>query len=267
MPKYLYRYRTFSQYSMAELIHGEFYFSSPLAFNDPFDCNNMFSFDGTTDDHWRIFLNKFLHHNRPELNDEQRTNEIERVIATGGHRNREKIAQQQNTWGEILTTMNKEKGIVCLSSRQNDLLMWSHYADCHKGFCLVFNTAPLQANFYCEKITYRKQYPTFGEFVRSDFDGISRSFLFTKSNHWKYENEYRLMVEPQNRVDKPGERLFSFPEGALAGIIFGCKMEDKVKQTLHEIAVRKWQNLKFYSAIKSSNSYSLKIVGYERPVQ
>lgn len=101
MPKLLYRYRALNQYSLSELIHGEFYFSSPSNFNDPFDCKNMFSFDGATDDHWRIFLDKFLHHNHPHLTTEQRRIQIDAVIATGEHRDREKIALQQDTWGEI----------------------------------------------------------------------------------------------------------------------------------------------------------------------
>lgn len=259
MPKILYRYRALNQFSLSELVHGEFYFSSPSNFNDPFDCKNMFCFDGATDDHWRMFLDRFLQHNNPHISAEQRRIQIDALIATGEHRNREKIALQQNSWGEILTNINNGLGVVCLSSKRDDILMWSHYGDCHKGFCLAFNAAALQANFYWEKVTYKKNYPTFGEFVMSDFNEISRSFLFTKSGHWRYESEYRLLVEPQKRMDKPGERLFQFPPNALVGVIFGCQMPEKERQTVHEIVARRWPKATFSETVKSSNSYALKI--------
>ena len=33
-----------------------------------------------------------------------------------------------------------ERGVCCFSEKKDDILMWSHYADGHKGFCLEFIT-------------------------------------------------------------------------------------------------------------------------------
>ena len=32
-------------------------------------------------------------------------------------------------------------GVLCLSACDNSILMWSHYADEHKGFCIGFNNS------------------------------------------------------------------------------------------------------------------------------
>ncbi|MBJ6724944.1 DUF2971 domain-containing protein [Geomesophilobacter sediminis] len=259
MPQYLYRYRPFNQNALLELIHGELYFSSPASFNDPFDGNNMFSFDGATDDHWRTFLEKFSIRSYPDLSPEDRKERIDTIIRSGAHREKEFHALQQESWGRILTKLNEGYGVACLSSNPDDILMWSHYGGCHKGFCLIFDRAPLQQVFLCQEVTYSVTYPVFGEFVGQDFNGIAKSFLFTKSDHWAYESEYRLLVDPRTRADKPGDRLYPIPEGALLGVIFGCRMPQKDRLTIREVVSRKWPKILIFEAKKSLNSYSVEI--------
>ena len=33
------------------------------------------------------------------------------------------------------------RGVCCLSEKHDDVLMWSHYSNGHKGFCLKFETS------------------------------------------------------------------------------------------------------------------------------
>jgi hypothetical protein len=44
----------------------------------------------------------------------------------------------------------KELGVVCLSEINNDILMWSHYADGHTGFCIEFERSEINptGNFF-----------------------------------------------------------------------------------------------------------------------
>ena len=41
IPKHLYKYREFSDRTYEIILNSEFYFASPLSFNDPFDCNYL----------------------------------------------------------------------------------------------------------------------------------------------------------------------------------------------------------------------------------
>ena len=40
---------------------------------------------------------------------------------------------------------NAHHGVICFSGRWDSVLMWSHYANYHKGFCLGFNLEKLKA--------------------------------------------------------------------------------------------------------------------------
>lgn len=39
---------------------------------------------------------------------------------------------------EAIAAKMQHQGIACFSAKVDDLLMWSHYADGHRGFCLEF---------------------------------------------------------------------------------------------------------------------------------
>ncbi|MBJ6799739.1 DUF2971 domain-containing protein [Geomonas propionica] len=257
VPKTLYRYRSLNQYSLCELIHSEFYFASPQEFNDPYDCKNMFSFEGTTDNDWRLFLNRFLEVNRPELTAKERKQQIDLVLQGGEHRSREKVAEQFDVWGKILEKQSSELGILCLSKTHTDILMWSHYANNHKGYCLEFDANKLRELFFCGEVVYKDNYPRFSEFVRANLNGIAQTFTLTKSKHWKYEQEYRLIVQPNGRQDKPGDRIFPYNPNALIGVIFGCQMSEKDKLTIRQIL--KDKPVVYKQARKSPHSYSIKL--------
>jgi len=257
LPDKLYRYRSLDQHSMSELIHGEFYFASPKEFNDPYDCKNLFSFKGASDNDWRIFLNRFLEVHQPELSVKERKQKIEIVIQSGEHRNKEKVADQAKEWGMILEKQSNTLGILCLSKTPSDILMWSHYATNHMGYCLEFSSEILAKSYYCSEVVYKKNYPTFSDFARADLDEIAKIFTLTKSKHWKYEKEYRLIVQLNEGQDKPEDRIFQYTPTALIGVIFGCQMPEKDKLTIRQIL--KDKQVGYKQAEKSPHSYSIKI--------
>ena len=86
--------------------------------------------------------------------------------------------------------------ILCLSRPSDSCLMWTHYADHHKGVALGFDPAPL-----CKKTEdYGKVRYQIGR-TRFDFQEplssewwaeISR-ICRTKSCDWEYEQEYRMV--------------------------------------------------------------------------
>ena len=40
-PNYLYKYRPINRHTLNMIVYNEAYFSLPIDFNDPFDCNIM----------------------------------------------------------------------------------------------------------------------------------------------------------------------------------------------------------------------------------
>lgn len=88
---------------------------------------------------------------------------------------------------DLIDLMKREKyknRICSLSSTGNHSLMWSHYADGHRGCCIEVSlrSNKLQAN----PIEYTDTLP------RVDHNNQGRNVLLCKSKLWKYEQEVRV---------------------------------------------------------------------------
>ncbi|MDP1939312.1 MAG: DUF2971 domain-containing protein [Gallionella sp.] len=87
-------------------------------------------------------------------------------------------------------------GVLCLTTKPLDVLMWAHYASNHTGVCIGFDGAFEPFNsadevFYSDE---RPQIPT----LEPSRDGqkLVRAVLLTKSMHWRYESEWRCVKRP-----------------------------------------------------------------------
>lgn len=126
----------------------------------------------------------------------------------------------------VKTSLNsiKEQGLYdvsvsCFSERNDNMLMWSHYGDSHKGFCLEFDTdyAPFTKMF---PIRYSEEVPEIDadkilENENNDLEVI-KAYLLSKYIDWEYEKEWRILHK---------EKLpsYCYKTNALTGIYFGTK--------------------------------------------
>jgi len=115
-------------------------------------------------------------------------------------------------------------GIVSLTEDYTNPLMWSHYANEHKGVVIEFiKDIPLYEDSlkildgkpsrfgknylgeiyeYPERVIYKREKPTFEAYDELTPDSITdyhwkkfnKSILFTKANDWLYEKEHRSIV-------------------------------------------------------------------------
>jgi len=87
-------------------------------------------------------------------------------------------------------------GVICFSEKPDEILMWSHYSDNHKGICLEFTAekgtdlSNLDKN---HKVEYLAEYPRLmlTDFVNNDLAKASIKVMWTKAKIWEYENEWR----------------------------------------------------------------------------
>lgn len=90
--------------------------------------------------------------------------------------------------------------MLCLSTRYDSPLMWSHYADQHRGICVEFDVSKLPPRALRKGVygTSREiAASSIRSWLREDSaaarNEIERACLFTKSTEWNYEEEYRLL--------------------------------------------------------------------------
>lgn len=117
---------------------------------------------------------------------------------------------------------------------RTNILMWSHYADSHKGFVIEF-----EANFIegikLEKVEYSESRDslTFEDVEEKNFDRV----FFKKSPEWQYEQEYRAvsLLSDASRIDDGMFHLFKIDKTKINSITFGCAMSEINKKTITDL--------------------------------
>ncbi len=132
--------------------------------------------------------------------------------------------------------------VGCLCTDYKNRLMWSHYADSHKGFCVEYDYSSLTEAEMLSlplPIIYAKGRPLLPWKAALDntLENISEATaqitlgLLTKDDEWKYENEWRILVS------SIGSTEFEMPK--ISCIYLGAAISDKNKAKILEIAKRK----------------------------
>lgn len=129
--------------------------------------------------------------------------------------------------------------VLCLSEERENLLMWAHYADAHRGAVIELNVAQHPEYFDgLGKVEYSEEMaPMWDETVVSNHllgrlsneewerhvRDIERRSALTKSLEWEYEQEWRCFSaespdDPRLRTDIPLNR------NAISAVYLGCRV-------------------------------------------
>ncbi|MEQ2807146.1 DUF2971 domain-containing protein [Phocaeicola vulgatus] len=168
-------------------------------------------------------------------------------------------ANRHEHWVTPLIQETFNVGIYSLSKPKdnetfpNNELLWAHYANSHKGFCIEYELDTLvnntSSNFdISDKIhlAYENERP---EVIETDSIFQVRKKLFgTKSLAWEYENEVRLVFQ------KSG--LKPVMDNAVTAIYFGLNMSFEDRRDIVKRMSNK--NIDFYQMERIENSYKLK---------
>lgn len=90
-----------------------------------------------------------------------------------------------------LHTQLEHTKICSLSANLNDVRLWSHYADGHKGIAIAIDFSNIESDLH--KVGYSAELPEFGNTLLTS--PMPPEVLSRKTNHWEYEAEYRIIQE------------------------------------------------------------------------
>ncbi len=227
IPKKLYKYQSYNDHSLENLKNQQLWFSKPFRFNDPFDCKINFDLTKTTDENWKILFDQYK-----DLSKEDNTEEAEAfadLYFTNNQPNDEFKSNAAITLKQIfglsLDSEFQPRGVACFSESQNNILMWSHYANAHSGFCLEFDTSldPFQL---ARPVNYSTAWPSLN--LSDGRTEIMWDLVTTKHIGWSYEKEWRLFYIE-------GDKKVRFNPSSLTGIYLGCAMSNESKETIRSI--------------------------------
>ncbi|WP_411910594.1 DUF2971 domain-containing protein [Paucibacter sp. DJ1R-11] len=189
------------------------FFGRASAFNDPFDCYP--SFDLTATDTELIdYCKRVLQRSQPGLPERQAIADALAWVRDGsiGPRSPGFLERTQAAHTAAITEI---VGVLCVASDCSNPLLWSHYADQHQGVCLRFD-AKHEYFSNAHPVNYCAERPKVNPFRHSNEEMLDAA-LFSKSAHWGYEGEWRML----KYRDGPGE--YQFPPEALTGVILGAR--------------------------------------------
>lgn len=127
-----------------------------------------------------------------------------------------------DTFAEIAA---KHIRVVCFSRIPDSILMWSHYADCHRGMVIEFDDATFGNNL--DTVEYdlaRAKYSPVFDVGGVDFlVGVTKR----KAQQWSYEEEVRLLVPLHLTKEREMEsgvaiRVLPVAPTTLHSVTLGC---------------------------------------------
>jgi hypothetical protein len=220
------------------------YHSLPSQFNDPFECKPHFTWPQEP----KILEQHFI---KLLMGQGHNKNEAEEIAAKTI--NDPKLTQKniQDTIHSILAKVR-----ICSFTTSNyNLLLWSHYANSHRGFCVEFDATklPISSAF---KVKYSDEYP---KAIWPPYNDLFNLIpLLVKSEDWSYEEEFRTLLVSwaKEKPDNDGESLI-LSGNEIKNVYLGSNIEEKNKMRIIDIVKQGDFNPRIWTTSLSKSSFSL----------
>ena len=221
------------------LSSSEIKLTRPKEFNDPFEWSPAVSGRITADDVVTMYEdpNWVKHWDLPALESvsaEDRQAELQSLAAKFTEISQELMEEQ-------LDDISGRWAFLCLSANPGNILMWSHYAENHRGFAIGIDHRKL-GKLSLFPIVYRDRRITFEALTPFTIKPRVRTLeIFTrKSLEWAYEREYRMIWRIDDLIPRMinGVKAYTIPliPEAIAEVRLGCRapqeLEDEIRSIL-----------------------------------
>lgn len=266
-----------------------FRWSTPLNFNDPFDHQAGFTLyvePGTfahlltasiervvfsdiepTDQSDSLFpgLIRLIRPNRHKLNKGEFLNHM--YVAALEVSN--SLEEHFDRFNEAICRHLSNSRVFCVTEELNNVVMWSHYAEEHRGVAFKLRCINELDNalLAARKVEYSNKFAPFlspetyanhltGE-SRVDIPSLCWQIPFLKHSDWSYEKEWR--VHSALLTDSRGDGYSVFPEDpkVFEAIYLGCKMSQETQNCIIRLVGTELPGTEVYRVIKSRREFAL----------
>jgi hypothetical protein len=226
----LYHYRRLNEWLIQYIADRRLYFQSPLRFNDPFDFDLECLVVGNREhldfkfrryvqyveervhrakapyDHFYV-VRVLDYFNDPKSERAQlpgppielavrEYNLFKAELEALNHDLADPAMAIQSSWRRLRKQLAENLGVLCFSENPTQLLMWSHYADSHRGVCLEFESDESPVKGWRKYIYHPVRYVTDRRInvLELGYKDAFHQLLTCKSMDWAYEKERRLIT-------------------------------------------------------------------------
>lgn len=266
IPDRLYKYQPYSSYALESLINKKIWISDPTRFNDPFDCKVRIPDELEVAD-----INSILdaHKRRVEAIRDPEGQQLFRALVPrlsmnfGDDLDPEEQAMQAESfaiWKQMIGMATGSIGVYSMTGKRDDLLMWAHYADHHRGFVIGFDCTQLENTEEMQvfPVGYTDAYPKLTKSELTDTATMAeflRLLSSSKGQQWQDEEEWRLVFPFKDQLVSMSMQPVE--------IIFGHRMLKAHRSTLYKLVSNTYDDVAFSTLEPSLSRYALEPHSYE----
>lgn len=183
------------------------------------------------------------------INDfEQQLNHLKNIV----YQHSDNLTLIEQSFKNIIDMKDTKLGIFSLSKTYSDELLWAHYANSHKGFCIEYDLEKLLSRQNPKHRYFDVQYSNnipnlnFSQLLdQTNPDILIKKMLGYKSQRWEYEQELRIITENQG--------INTYDYRAVKAIYFGLKTPNStISKTMKTLQGRK---IKYFQMHLKPNSF------------
>jgi hypothetical protein len=291
-PTAFYKYATASV-ARINLATQTIRWNSPLNYNDPFDCYFSLGLNFDISQYQEQILDRFVdiivgdeeplfdprnpysgiytscrrmfRAARTDVNRDYLKREIAPALSEGTRNFTRCIAEQQIGWRAELALFR----ILCVCEEHDNLLLWSHYADCHKGVAFQFECikeldVPL---LLAEPVIYSEDAPAMASLddwidsmlglkAFSPPSDLWHRLTHTKSPVWKAEKEWRVVSQARDYDRGLFEDTPFYPR-EISKMFLGCRISDEDRDDLIALVSGPFSHVEIFQAYQKPRNYGL----------
>jgi len=197
---FYYRFRSSSELSIKELMYNEIYFASTKECNDPFEGKAFLTFNSDKDK-WKRLI-ELAWKNYDNTNKKMWKQHLSEYLVLMGSLTYDVVLGLD--YAEILQSFNfppnlntanqfsnlfinhlnlyrpKDTYFASFSRENNNMLMWSHYASMHQGYCLIFKDV--------DNMLYQHPQNKKSSISRATPNGIFESFSYAIPKGFSFQD-------------------------------------------------------------------------------
>lgn len=285
IPPKLYKYRRFCKDHIDALRRNVLWLSSPDRFNDPYDAAVSFDLDRswvedyTVEEFTDVVMERIKKQREWEpkplvhpIRSDQWRNKIFTELVTGMDTSskqtlfayiKEFFKEHHNEQMQRMSQLFRSSfSVLSLSENCSSHLMWAHYSDSHKGFCIEYNLSCLPPDDFltrlCFPVFYTKKLRDATRYLTSkNIDDFNNFFgiltCLMKKDEWAYEREWRIVDSVGTRN---ANREITMPSPG--GIVLGLNVTDRDEANMRAFCRK--QKVPLRKMAKRSGGFELGIV-------
>lgn len=180
IPQKLYKYCSINEKYDQSTLDGILHFNKPSEFNDPFDSSIWID--------WKKLEVDFK---KLEIIKEKKSNKSQEMLNNA-------IQYIKDSANNVTRNIQNMFYVTCFSQTYRQILMWSHYANKHEGYCVEYDCGEnFELRNMLYPIVYEKQRYDCSEIYKNVnnieyIKNIQANPILFKSPEWKYEEEWRV---------------------------------------------------------------------------